>query len=162
MGRDVEACKLEDSVGLIERHPECGACAAVVASDHEPLEAEVGHDVELILAHATKRIVAAVLLAARLAAVAVTPQIGGDHGEVAREPRRDLVPVYVRERVAVQQQHSRALSADPADDLHFRVRSLDLESLEAFVHGANTFPCVHYVKNRGLPFAAWPEVPSLP
>jgi hypothetical protein len=46
--------------------------------------------------------------AARLAAIAVTAQIGGDHGEVLRQPRRDEAPVVVGQRIAMQEERRRA------------------------------------------------------
>ena len=80
---------------MIERHAIGGARAPVVAGDHEALEAELAHDVDLVLRHAPERVVAVVGQAARLAAVAVAAQVGGDHREVPGQARRDEAPVIV-------------------------------------------------------------------
>ena len=93
---------------MIERHPIGGARAPVVARDHESLVAEMAHDVDLVLRHAAERVVAVIGQAARLTAIPVAAQVGGDHGEVLRQARRDEAPVVIRQGIAVQEQHRRA------------------------------------------------------
>ena len=93
---------------MIERHPIGGARAPVVARDHESLVAEMAHDVDLVLRHAAERVVAVIRQASGLAAVAVSAEISGDHGEILRQARRDEAPVVMRQGIAVQEQHRRA------------------------------------------------------
>ena len=57
----------------------------------------------------------------RLAAIAITAQVGGDHGIFLGQFRRQPVPLDVRLRMAVQEKEGRALSA--GDD----VEELDAE-----------------------------------
>lgn len=74
--------------------------AAVVPGDEEGLEAEPRHGFELVPGHGAEGVIRVVGQSARLAAVAVAPQIGRDHGEILREPGRHLVPHDVRRRIA--------------------------------------------------------------
>jgi hypothetical protein len=61
MGRqDVDRAELLHRRRMIERHAVGGARAPIVAGDHESLEAELAHDVDLVLRHAPERIVAVV------------------------------------------------------------------------------------------------------
>ena len=90
---------------MVERHAKGGASAAVVAGHAELPEAQVLHDFDLVLRHAAERIVAVIFAPARFSAVAVAAEVRRDHGEILREPRRDEMPVRVRERIAVQEQH---------------------------------------------------------
>ena len=85
MGRqDVDGAELLHCGRMIQRHSIGGARAAVVAGHHETLEAELAHDVDLVLRHAPERVIAVVRQPARLAAVAVAAQIGGHDREVVR------------------------------------------------------------------------------
>ena len=84
---DVDQHGLRDVVGVIERHPVGDAAAAILADDREPVEAEVLHDVDLVLRHRALRIVRMIGQALRLAAVAVAAQVAGDDGEVLGELR---------------------------------------------------------------------------
>ena len=106
-GQYVKAGEFLHTTGIIERHAKRGARAAVVAGNHEFLEAQMFHHIDLVLPHAAKRIVAVVVFPARLAAVAVTAQIGRHHRVVLRQLRRHQMPVHMRQRIAVQQQHRR-------------------------------------------------------
>ena len=97
------------------------------------------HHFHLVLRHAAERIIAVIFAPARFSAVAVAAQIGRDHGEILREPRRHEMPVHVRERVAVnQQQCRRPVAAVTQIDFDFRVARLNLNILEAFEHGARS------------------------
>ena len=87
------------------------AAAAILADDGEPLEAEVPHDVDLVLRHRALRVVRVIGQALRLAAVAVAAQIRGDDRELLGEPRRDVAPRVMRQRRTVQQQQRRAAAA---------------------------------------------------
>ena len=86
------------------RHPR----AAVVADDRKALEAERAHHLDLILRHRALRVVRVVLAVRRLAAVAVAAQIGHHHGKALGEARRNLVPLDMRLRVAVDEEQRRA------------------------------------------------------
>ena len=101
----------EHPLRVVERHAVRDAGAAVVAGDEEALEAERAHDLDLVLGHGAERVVGVVAAAARLGAVAVAAQVGRDDREVLGEPRRDLVPHDVGQRVAVQQQQRRPVAA---------------------------------------------------
>ena len=70
-----------------------GLTVAVVTGDEEPLEAEVPHHRDLVSRHGALRIRLVVGRRRRFAAVAVTAEIGGDDGEVARQERRNLVHI---------------------------------------------------------------------
>ena len=93
---DVEDGRARDLVRMVEAHAVQHARAAVVAGGVEAVEAERGHDLDLVLRHGAERVAAVILAARRLLGIAVAAQVGGDHGELARQPRRDLVPGQVR------------------------------------------------------------------
>ena len=99
---------------VVERHPVAGPGAPIVAGHHEALEAELLHDLDLVLGHPAKGIVAVIRQPARLATVAVAAQVGDDDGEVLGQPRGDESPVDVRQRVAVQEEERRAGASDDA------------------------------------------------
>ena len=60
------------------------APSAVVPDHGESVEAEDAHDSDLVLEHRTLRVAGVVLPLERLAAVAVSAQVRGDHGEPSR------------------------------------------------------------------------------
>ena len=104
---DVEHAGVRHRVGVIERHPVRDASAAIVADDGELVEAEVLHHLDLIEGHRALRVVGVVLAVRRLAAVAVSAEIGHDHGVLGGELRRHESPRDVGLRRAVQQQDRR-------------------------------------------------------
>ena len=57
--------------------------AAVMADDRESAEAELSHDLDLILRHRALRIAGVIVAVGRLAAIAVAAQISRDDSEVA-------------------------------------------------------------------------------
>ena len=116
-------------VGMVEAHAMHDARAAVVPGREELVEAERRHHLDVILRHRAERIVRVIRLARRLLRVAVAAEIRRHHGELPREPRRELVPGEVRERVAVQEQQRRALAAMRHNDT--RPGGLDLRAGEA-------------------------------
>src|SRR6185295_3051983 len=120
-----ERCELQDSVRMVERHAEGGSPAAVVTGDQELFETEMLHCLDLVLAHAAERIVAAVLQPTRLSAVAVAAQVRRHHGEIFRKSRRDEMPMHVREGVAVEKQHRWTAAAIAQIDFHFGVAGLN-------------------------------------
>ncbi len=132
---DFDAGELEDALGKVQREAVPDARAAVVARDHEFPESQVLHDVHLVLPHAPESVVRVIGPALRLGTVAVAAQVGGDHREVLRQPRRDEMPGDVRQRIAVQQQQRRPLAADAAGDFYLGVRGLNFDLPESLVHG---------------------------
>ena len=129
---DVEDRGARHLVGMVEAHAVQHARAAVVAGGIEAREAERRHHLDLVLRHGAERIAGVVLAARRLLGIAVAAQVGGHHGELLGQPRRDLVPGQVRERIAVHQQHRRPLAAVHRDDAG--AGGLDLGAGEAFEH----------------------------
>ena len=123
-----------DLVRMIEAHAVQDARAAVVAGRHEAIEAERRHHLDLVLRHGAERIARVIVAARRLLRVAVAAQVGADDGEVLRQPRRELVPGRVRERIAVHQQQRRPAAAMHRDDA--RAGGLDVGAREAFEHAA--------------------------
>ena len=89
---DVEDRGLRDGVGMVEAHAVEHAGAAVVAGGLEAGEAERRHHLDLILRHGAERVARMILAAGRLLGIAVAAQVGAYHGELVRQPRRDLVP----------------------------------------------------------------------
>ena len=77
---------------MIEAHAVQHAGAAIVAGGIEPLVAERGHHLDLVRRHGAERIIGMVVAARGLFGIAVAAQIGGDHGEFLRQPRREFVP----------------------------------------------------------------------
>ena len=98
-----------DLVRVVKAHAVQHARAAVMAGGVEAFKTERGHDLDLVLRHGAERVAAMILPARRLLGIPVAPQVGGDHGELARQTRRDLVPGHVRERIAVHEQQRRSL-----------------------------------------------------
>src|SRR5215467_2941160 len=70
--------------------------------------------------------------ARRLLGIAIAAQIGCNDSEFACQRWRDLVPVQVREGIAVHQQQGRTIPARHCDDT--RATGLDFGSLEAVEH----------------------------
>jgi hypothetical protein len=101
---DVEHRRLGHDVGMLDRQPPRDPRPAIVPRHSEALEAERPHHVDLILGHRTLRVVRVIVAVRRLAAVAVTAQIGHYDRELPRQPARDLVPLGVRLRIPVDQQ----------------------------------------------------------
>ena len=108
---DVEDGGARNLVRMVETHAVKHARAAIVTGSIEAIETECRHDFDLVLRHGTERVAAVVRAARRLFRIAVAAQIGGHHRELAREPRRHLVPGHVRERIAVHEQKRRPLAA---------------------------------------------------
>jgi hypothetical protein len=100
-----------DPLGVLDAHAPRHASAAIVADDGEALVPEGTHDFDLIERHRPLGIVGVVLAVWRFTAVAVATQISHDDGEALRECWRDLVPLDVRLRIAVDQQERRSTAA---------------------------------------------------
>ena len=106
---DVEHGELLDGVGMIERQAIGDASAAVMPGDGEALEAEMAHEGDLVARHRPLRIGLVIRRRRRLGAVAIAAQIRRDHGEIPRQPRRDLVP----HDVGLRDGHAAAAAAAP-------------------------------------------------
>jgi hypothetical protein len=117
---------------VVEAHAMEHARAAVMAGSVEALEAQRRHHLDLILRHGAEGVGAVVLSAGRLLRIPVAAQIRGDHGELAGQSRRHLMPGDVRERIAVHEQQRRSLAAMHRHDA--RAAGLDLGASEAFEH----------------------------
>ena len=128
--QDVEDRGARHLVGMVEAHAVQHARAAVVAGGEKALEAERRHHLDLVLRHGAEGIVRVVVAARRLFGIAIAAQIGGDHGEVLRQPWREFPPGQMAERIAVHEQQRRPAAAMHSDDA--RARGLDLGAGKAF------------------------------
>jgi hypothetical protein len=100
---DVEQCQSRDHLRMIQRHAARHPTAAIVPHDSEPFEAELTHDLDLVLRHRTLGVARVVRAAVRLAAVAISTQVRRDDGEALRQHRSDVSPFEMRLRPALQQ-----------------------------------------------------------
>jgi len=110
-----------------------------VSADEKFVEAKMTHYIDLILRHPAIRIVAMVGQPARLAAVAIAAQIGRNYGEIFGQPRRNKMPVHVRQRVTMQQQQRWSFAAHDAVNAALRIAGLDIELAKTFVHFSSPF-----------------------
>jgi hypothetical protein len=117
---DVEHAQLLDPLGVVERHAVRDAAAAVVAGDHEAVEAELGHRRDLVGGGRALAVAGVVVAVGGMAAVAVAAQVAGDHGEALGQPGRHLVPHEMGLRIAVQQQERRPRASAHQVDLALR------------------------------------------
>ena len=103
-GDDVEDGELGDRPRVVQGHAVGDARAPVVARHGEALEAEFAHHQDLVVGHRALGVGVMGGAAGRLAAVAVTAQVGEDDHVVLGQDGGDVVPHDVGLRVAVQQQ----------------------------------------------------------
>ncbi|TPX14517.1 hypothetical protein E0L32_012455, partial [Thyridium curvatum] len=101
--------------------------------DGEAIETELLHHRELIARHRPLGVSRCIDML-RTAAVAISPQIGGDHGVVARQDRGDTMPGDVGLRVSMEQKQGRTAPAYERGDR--RTFGLDIVTLESFKHGS--------------------------
>ena len=102
-GRDVEKGEAGDAVRAVVGEAVGDPRAAVVAHDVEAVEPERRHRPALVLRHRPLGVGRVVGGGGRLAAVAVSAQVGGGDREPLRQPRRDMAPHEARLRVSVQE-----------------------------------------------------------
>ena len=102
----------ETACGMVERQPVRHAAAAVMTHDGKPVEAEMLHQIDLVLRHGALGIVDVVLAVLGLAAVAVAAQVRRDDGVFLRQFRRHAKPRQVGQRGAVDQEQGRAAATD--------------------------------------------------
>jgi len=76
------------------------------------------HQFHAVAGHLPFGIVGVPLIGRWSAAVAITAQVGGDHGEMLGQLLGDLVPDDVGLRVPVQQQEAGAAAAEAISDVH--------------------------------------------
>jgi len=101
-------------VGMVEAQAGCRAGTAIVAGDEELAIAERLHDLDLVLRHRAERVVDVVGPGViRADTVAIAAQIACDDMEMLGQPIGDLVPGDMGQRVAVQQQQGRTVTAMP-------------------------------------------------
>jgi hypothetical protein len=113
MGRnDIQNCRPRHDIRMIERHAVGDSRPAIVSDDGEPLEPEVLHDLHLIQRHGALGVVHMVRSALGLAAITVSPEIGGNDGVRLGQFRGNFVPDGVRLRGAVQKQQRWAPASD--------------------------------------------------
>jgi hypothetical protein len=87
---------------MVQQHAVGDATAAIVTGNHELLEAQRLHHLDLIVGGGALAVNVMFLVARRFGAIAVTTQIGHDAGEMLGQTRRDLVPHHVGFRVTMQ------------------------------------------------------------
>ena len=132
--------------GMIEAHAMQHAAAAVVAGGHKAIKPERRHHLDLVLRHGAERIAGMILAAGWFFGIAVAAQIGGDHGEFARQRRRNLEPRQMIKWIAVHQQNRRSVAADHRDDA--RAAGLDFRTLEAVEHKGASIVVLRLAKAR--------------
>src|SRR5262249_13739055 len=130
---DVEDRRARYLLRMIKAHAVQDAGTAIVPGRVEFVEAKRGHHLNLILRHGPERVTGVIRTARWLLGIAIATQIGRNDGELACQRRRDLVPVQVREGIAVHQQQGRTASTRHRDNT--RTAGLDFRSLEAVEHG---------------------------
>jgi len=101
--RDVEHGQLGDPVRIVGGQPMGDAPTPVVADHGEAFEPQVRHQARQVARHGALGIGRVVRIRRRLAAVAVTTQIGHDQGVMPRHQGGQLVPHGMGLRIAVQQ-----------------------------------------------------------
>ncbi len=111
--QDVQDPELGQRLGVIQRQAVGNARAAIMADHGEASVPQRLHQRQHLLAHDALGIVAGIGGRRRRVAVAVALEVWANHGEVARQLGRDLVPGHVGLRKAVQQQEGRAAAAEP-------------------------------------------------
>ena len=72
-------------VRVVEAHPVQHARAAIMPRRGKALEAELRHDLDIVRRHGAEGIIGVVLAVGRLGGIAIAPEIGAHHGEVARQ-----------------------------------------------------------------------------
>src|SRR5688572_12236192 len=97
---------------MIQRQSTGDAPAAIVSREGEAIEAEMTHHFDLVLRHRALGIAGVTVAVGRLAAVAVAAQIRRYDSELFGELRRDVPPLDMRLRPALQQQQRRSAAAD--------------------------------------------------
>src|ERR1700722_14204896 len=112
------------------------ARAAIVSHDVEAVEPERTHYLDHIERHRSRGVWKMLGICWRLAAVAITAQVGNHQRKILGEARCDLVPDDVILRISMKQQHRRSSAALNQRD--FRSRSFDALVREAFEHCASS------------------------
>ena len=113
---DVEHGQARRTIGIVERQPVAHASAAVVAHDREPAVFELFHQLDHRSGHRALRIRRVIGCGLRCVALPIARQVGNDERVLDGERRRDAVPHDMRLRIAVQEQHGRAASANARED----------------------------------------------
>src|ERR1700693_399496 len=93
---DVEDDQRGEESRIVESQAMSSTCAAIVSHDGKFRESQMFHHFDLILRHGALRISGVILPTRRLAAVAVSAEIGDHQIEVLSQQRCDLAPEYMR------------------------------------------------------------------
>ena len=104
VGRDyIQQGQFPHPLGMILGQPVGNPGSPVVADQEKGVEAQLLHHFYLVLRHSSLGVGQVLRIALGLAAVPVSPQIGGDHRKVFGQSRRYFVPYGMGLRVAVEQ-----------------------------------------------------------
>jgi hypothetical protein len=96
---------------MVERHAVAYAPSAVMPHDRKLLEPKSAHRFHLIERHGTFRVIEMIFAVRGLAAVPIASKVGHNQCKFLRELGRELVPLHMRLRMAVQEEHGRAIAA---------------------------------------------------
>ena len=125
---DVEHGRLVEPVGMVEGQTIGHPPPAIVARHGEAREAEPLHDDHHVSGLGPFGVRGVVWRRMGATALPIPPEIGADHGEVAREPRRHIAPHEVGLGKAMQQQQGRPGSERPHEDVDLSRGNHHLES----------------------------------
>ncbi|ESY25685.1 hypothetical protein X750_03170 [Mesorhizobium sp. LNJC394B00] len=106
-GDDVENGDFRHGFGMVERQPVGDATATVVAGNHETVETENVHNLHHVARHRPFGIGGMIGSGHWTAALAVAPEIGGNHAEVRGQGQRYVAPHHMRFGKAMQEQQRR-------------------------------------------------------
>ena len=109
--RDVEHRQPRDPIRIVGGQTMGDTPTPVMADDGVAIKPQVRHQARQVPRHGALGIGRMVRVRRRLAAVAVTAQIGHDQGVMPRHQGRQLVPHGMGLRIAVQQQNRRPLAS---------------------------------------------------
>jgi hypothetical protein len=108
--QDVQRRQAGDGLGVVEGQTVADQRPVVMADDGEPVVAQRGHQLAHVGGHDPLGVALVARVAGRLVTVAVAAQVGADHGEPLGQRWRNRVPGDMGLRVAVQQDHRRAVA----------------------------------------------------
>ena len=124
---------MADALRVVECESIGDARAPIVPDDIEAIETKRSHHLDQVERHRALGIGQVLGVGGRLAAGAITAQVGRDDREALGEARRDLVPHHMSLRIAVNEEQRRAVAALHESDL--RPRGLDTLVGETVEHG---------------------------
>ena len=116
--RDAQQRQSRDSLRMVKGQAMRDARAAIMAHQGKAVVPERPHDLDLIAGHNPLGIGQVVAAALPLAAIAIVPEVGGDHREPLGQARRDLAPSHVGVWMAVKQEQRRTIARGRGPDAH--------------------------------------------